>query len=90
MNGRVDDQGMGTVLDVRLSRSNLENLLRKLDDPTSHRRIERVIAPGVLLVVTAEDDVTHYNDADLRQPESLGMRGRAVHLGDMADVPVPE
>ena len=49
------------VLTVTLSRTNLQSLLFKLDEPTSARTLIRNVE-DLILIVRAEEDEDHYQD----------------------------
>jgi len=73
------------VIGIRLSRSNLEAFLSKLDRPDSRATILRQVSddPPVIIVVKAEEDAEHYNSA-ARQADVRGARGAMVEDGATA------
>jgi hypothetical protein len=52
------------VLEVTLSKRNLQTLLLKLDVPGSERTLVRTVDSGMNLRVTAEHDDVHYRDRE--------------------------
>lgn len=74
------------VVGLALSRTNLETLLAKLDDPSSVRTLVREIvsatdeSPATILVLRAEEDAEHYHSAD-RQDIVRGERGKMAEEG---------
>ena len=61
MDARIEELANGRVIvRLALSRRNLTALLAKLDERSADRTIWRDIGAGVLIVVSAEEDATHY------------------------------
>jgi hypothetical protein len=61
VNAKIHDE---KLVELRLSRRNLQTLLHKLDAPVSARTLFRTCENGVRVVVIGEDDETHYGDRE--------------------------
>ncbi len=62
MNADLNQVGNATLIKVQLSKRNLETLLHKIDEPDSERTITRRLNNGNMLIVSSEDNDTHYKD----------------------------
>lgn len=68
MDGGIQATEAHTYLNVRLSRRNLEQLQRKLDEAPPHAGEEvfcgivRTVSPDLTILVRAEENEDHYGD----------------------------
>lgn len=52
------------ILDIELTRRNLETLLAKLDDPLSARMLQMRTEDGIVVCVSAVENEDHYRDRE--------------------------